>query len=70
MPNMIPRIHDNVTRTMYLDTSHPHVMKESAYSNATAPVDVHVFPCEKKPKQDAYRRDLIEQDRRFSPGTG
>lgn len=45
------------------------LMKESAYSNANAPSDVHVFSCEMEPKQDAYRRDLIEQTHGVYPAT-
>ena len=50
-----------MSREQWIWTVPSALMKETAYSNANAPSDVHVFSCEIEPKQDAYRRDVIEQ---------
>ena len=52
-----------MSREQWIWTVLSALMKESAYSNANAPSDVHLFSCEMEPKQNAYRRDLIEQTR-------
>jgi len=58
-----------MSREQWIWTVPSTLMKESAYSHANAPSDVHVFLCEMELNQDAYRREVIEQTHWVYPAT-